>query len=686
MVRNQKRKSRIGLHSELDMREAVALIEEGQTIRAAASLKNVSFSTLYRYYKKKKQSEESGLPMRFTPNYTVRRIFSETQEASLKEYLVTCSKMAYGLDTIETRKLAYQLAKHHKLAIPQPWEDREMAGIDWLHSFRNRHPDLSLRKPEPCSLSRATSFNRHNVNQFFDNLETVMKRQTGFSDGTRVFALDETGTTTVQKPKKIIALKGSKQLNKVTSGERGTLVTSCCIVSATGSSLPPAMVFPRKNFKPYMINKAPPGTLGLAQPTGWMNSQLFADVMRHFVRVTGSSKDNPSLLIVDNHESHLSPEALNIAKDNGVTLLTIPPHTSHKLQPLDVSVFGPLQKYYNAALDSWMMRNPGVPMSIYSVAEIFGISFEKAMTPVNIKSGFLKTGIFPFDRNAFSDDDFMPSEVTNRQVPCRQDNIEESQQQYIPPITASTSQNQINELVLPEHLPAQELQRTPERYFSQSNNMNENSSLVPPIQNNITITQNASNILRSPLECRDYPKAQPRSDSLKGRKRGRTLIATDTPIKKDLEDQARLRQQKKDFKGPIIKTARKEVKKVTKELFSSEDSDTSSASSKDFPLSAYAPPLKNDFVIVKFSAKKSKYYIGKLLSEYDSENDEYEISYLRKSLKSEGFCFPIQPDIAVVSRSDIELVVKPREAKTKTKRQSNIYFFRKNLLKIFNLR
>lgn len=144
----------------------------------------------------------------------------------------------------------------------------------------------------------------------------------------------------------------------------------------------------------------------------------------------------------------------------------------------------------------------------------------------------MKTGIFPFDRNVFTDDDFMPSEVTN-------------QQQYIPPSTASTSRNQINEPGSLEHMPAQEMQRTPERFCSETNNMNENSNLVSLIEENITFTQNGGNILRSPLECRDYPKAKPRSNSSKGRKLGRTIIATDSPVKKDIEEQARLRQQKK---------------------------------------------------------------------------------------------------------------------------------------------
>lgn len=272
---------------------------------------------------------------------------------------------------------------------------------------------------------------------YFKNLEEVMQRSPSFGDGTRLFCLDETGTTMVQKPKKVIAAKGSKQLNKVTSGERGTLVTTCCAVSATGAALPPAMIFPRKNFKAFILNGAPPGTLGLAQPMGWMNIQLFSEVIKNFVKVTASTKDNQSLLVMNNHDSHLAPEALNIAKDSGVTILTIPPHSSHKLQPLDVSVFGPLQTYYNAAVDSRIMHHPGKPISIYNIAELLGQAFDKSMTPVNIKSGFKKTGIFPFDRHIFTEDEFLPSEVTNPSLgpqiefpPCEKPKEHEDENNY----------------------------------------------------------------------------------------------------------------------------------------------------------------------------------------------------------------------------------------------------------------
>ncbi|KAJ8889703.1 hypothetical protein PR048_009204 [Dryococelus australis] len=176
-----------------------------------------------------------------------------------------------------------------------------MAGIDWLYAFRKRHSNL-----KPCSLSRAMAFNKHNVGLFFDNLETVLKCDPSLSDGTRIFNLDEIGTSTVQNPKKILTPKGAKQLNKATSDEKETFVITCCIISASGVALPQAMVFPRIRFKEFMLKGTPPDTLGLAAQSGWMNSELFARVMQNFVKVSFSSKEKPSLLILDNHESRLS--------------------------------------------------------------------------------------------------------------------------------------------------------------------------------------------------------------------------------------------------------------------------------------------------------------------------------------------------------------------------------------------
>ncbi|KAL4107719.1 hypothetical protein QTP88_018015 [Uroleucon formosanum] len=171
--------------------------------------------------------------------------------------------------------------------------------------------------------------------------------------------MDETGITTVQKPNKVVARKGSKQIGRITSAERGTLVTLTYSVSATVNSVPPYFVFPRVNFKDYFLSNGPSGCAGGANVSGWMNEIHFVKYLKHFVSFVKCSKEKPILLFIVNHESHLSIEGLNYCKENGIIMLSFPPHCSHKLQPLDRSVFGSLKKNVNTACDSWIVNNLG---------------------------------------------------------------------------------------------------------------------------------------------------------------------------------------------------------------------------------------------------------------------------------------------------------------------------------------
>lgn len=122
-------------------------------------------------------------------------------------------------------------------------------------------------------------------------------------------------------------------------------------------------------------------------------------------------------MILDNHDSHLSIDALDYAKDNGIVMLTIPPHCSHKVQPLDCTVFGPFKKYYSSAIKSWLVDNPGKPMTVYNIPQMVAQAFPKAMTIDNITAGFRAAGIFPFNPKIHKAADYVPSLVTDRPDP-----------------------------------------------------------------------------------------------------------------------------------------------------------------------------------------------------------------------------------------------------------------------------
>lgn len=142
-----------------------------------------------------------------------------------------------------------------------------------------------------------------------------------------------------------------------------------------------------------------------------MNSDIFLQVVKHFIKFSKSTPQHKTLYLMD--ESHVSINVINMAKENGVVLFIIPPHCSHKLQPLDKSVYGPYKKFYNDACRAWLVNNPGKRITIHVIAELVGEAYPLAFSPSNVLSGFNGTGIYPFNRNVYKDEDFVASMVTD---------------------------------------------------------------------------------------------------------------------------------------------------------------------------------------------------------------------------------------------------------------------------------
>lgn len=168
----------------------------------------------------------------------------------------------------------------------------------------SRHNDLAVRKPESSSLSRATSYKKTNVYTFFEKLSTVSPK-CNFPPY-MIFNADETGCSSVTNLPEIIAKRGSKQIGQVSSAEQRTLVTTQFLNNAGGGFLPPIFVFP----------------------------------LKHFVIHDSPSKENPALQLMDKHSSHVRLRVIEFTRQNFV-IVAFPLHCSHKLQPLNVTVYGP---------------------------------------------------------------------------------------------------------------------------------------------------------------------------------------------------------------------------------------------------------------------------------------------------------------------------------------------------------
>ena len=106
--------------------------------------------------------------------------------------------------------------------------------------FFRRHPELSLRTLEPTSIGRVVGFNHVQVERFYDILQETYEKQ--HISPSHIWNVDETGLTSVHRPVKVTARTGQRHVGKITSGEKGKMVTAICAMNATGSYIPPTLI------------------------------------------------------------------------------------------------------------------------------------------------------------------------------------------------------------------------------------------------------------------------------------------------------------------------------------------------------------------------------------------------------------------------------------------------------------
>lgn len=192
-----------------------------------------------------------------------------------------------------------------------------------------RHPNLSLRQPRATSMSRATGFNKPAVadaDDFFSKLEAIIDKH-DIKDAQRIYNMDETGLSTVQKKtRKVLALKGKRQVGAITSGERGVTTTAVCCANAAGNFVPPLIIFKRKRAKDELRDGAPPGTIFAFNPdSGYINKEIFNLWLQHFVETVKLTPEKKVLLLMDGHASHTKNlEAINYARRHGVVMFSFP--------------------------------------------------------------------------------------------------------------------------------------------------------------------------------------------------------------------------------------------------------------------------------------------------------------------------------------------------------------------------
>jgi len=369
--------------------DAIASLKssESKNISEAAKKYNVNRSTLSKRFRGKTRSTAEG--------YETQRLLTHKQELVLVEQINRLSEWCLPPTPLMVRAWASDLCG------TEP-------GKNWSAGFRARHKDaLDCRYLDTLDLERHKADSEPSYSRYFATLEQKITQYN--IKPHNCYNMDEKGFLIghLQKVRRIFPkalLKTRKLLGTGQDGSRHwiTLIATIC---ADGSSLPPALIYKAVsgNLQDTWLQEYNPEEHPCwfaSSPNGWTSDELGLSWLRSLFdpQTSDKAKRDWRLLMLDGHGSHCTLDFLEWCHKRRILVAIYPPHSTHRLQPLDVSLFGPLAAHYSQALDAHTRDSLGLSsVSKRDFFTIFYPAFDKAFTEENIRSGWRKTGIEPWD-------------------------------------------------------------------------------------------------------------------------------------------------------------------------------------------------------------------------------------------------------------------------------------------------
>ncbi len=173
-------------------------------------------------------------------------------------------------------------------------------------------------------------------------------------------------------------------------------------VSATGRLFDPLVVFKGKSVQQQWFPDdngflaSLDGWRFTTSQNGWTSNDIALEwLLKVYLPVPPVGKKR--LLIVDGHGSHATDNFMWHCYINDVYLLYLPAHSSHVLQPLDLSFFGPLKTAYRRELGDLVLLRGPVPFNKRDFLKAYSRARRAAGTSRIIRAGWVATGLWPIN-------------------------------------------------------------------------------------------------------------------------------------------------------------------------------------------------------------------------------------------------------------------------------------------------
>lgn len=260
-------------------------------------------------------------------------------------------------------------------------------GKEWFRGFKRRYR-LSVKKPQSVEVARKKACNPFTVNNYFDLLERVTKELQLENKPQHIYNLDETSFCSDPTKTKVIGLKGYPSTRTTASPGRDT-TTVLLASNALGKKIPPLIVFQGKQlWSNCFYENENIRTAYASSRKGWMETKIFENYIEK-VFIPAIGPERPVLLIFDGHSTHVDLSVIELLMANQITVLKLPAHSSHILQPLDCSTMKPMKDNWDSELVKWQRLHVGTKLPKQEFARIITKIWDD-LNPVIVKMALEK--------------------------------------------------------------------------------------------------------------------------------------------------------------------------------------------------------------------------------------------------------------------------------------------------------
>ena len=359
---------------------------EYSSLRKAAAAFKAPFSTV--------QARMAGRNSRATARET-QQTLTNTEETTLVRWITRLTRTGFPAAPKLTLEMAEEIRRGRAQLSGQSAIIGRPIGYSWLDRFKSRHPVIAGVWTRQLESGRFNGASHEIVRQYFDAVTELILQHQYPADC--IYSMDESGFAVgeSQSSRALVNIRDGSNW-KVISGRQEWITAIECI-NAAGEAIPPLIIFKAKYTNTAWIPAHTPSNWRFsARNSGW-TSDSYGYEWRTTIFEPATRPEDPSqrrLLIMDGHSSHMTANLIVFCMQTSIDLLILPPHCSHVLQPLDISIFAPLKRALAEETDAICRLDSG-RISRVEWTEMYIRARERAFTSKNILSGWKGAGLMP---------------------------------------------------------------------------------------------------------------------------------------------------------------------------------------------------------------------------------------------------------------------------------------------------